>query len=233
MNWDISMPSYLGYISGMLWNPNNVDVTASPVTTPYEIIVGDQISDMIGFDRNKDYEPWGHITCGGSIANIEAMWSSRNLKFYPLSLQATVNDPNNAEELGAAKEYKVRVPAKDFPDEAGGNEFVERSLGECSTWQLLNLDVDDACKMAEGVAKQAGPDMTMDRLSELAHPHSYTSMGIASFLIKHKVNSPRCFCPATCHYSWPKAATVLGIGEDNLILVNVDDKARQDVNRKF
>lgn len=63
MNWDISMPAVLGYISGMVWNPNNVDVTASPITTPYEIIAADQICDMIGFDRSTS-EPWGHITCG-------------------------------------------------------------------------------------------------------------------------------------------------------------------------
>ena len=66
MNWDVSMPAVLGYISGMLWNPNNVDVTASPVTTPYEILAGKQICHMIGFDPNiKDGpKPWGHITCG-------------------------------------------------------------------------------------------------------------------------------------------------------------------------
>lgn len=68
MNWDISMPAVLGYISGMVWNPNNVDVTASPITTPYEIIAADQICDMIGFDRtNPEYQPWGHITCGEYI----------------------------------------------------------------------------------------------------------------------------------------------------------------------
>ena len=65
MNWDISMPAVLGYISGMVWNPNNVDVTSSPITTRYEIIAAEQICEMIGFDNtHTDYQPWGHITCG-------------------------------------------------------------------------------------------------------------------------------------------------------------------------
>ncbi|CAB3994442.1 group II decarboxylase family [Paramuricea clavata] len=224
MNWDISMPAVLGYISGMVWNPNNVDVTASPITTPYEIIAADQICDMIGFDRSK-IEPWGHITCGGSIANIEAVWSSRNMKFYPLSLQDAVMAEA---QLAGAKTYKVNVPAKPDPQPRGDQPFVQEELQNCSVWQLLNLDVDDACSMAEGVAGAAG--VSMDILSGLVHPYAYTSIGIYSFLQKHSINSPKLFVPATCHYSWPKAATVLGLGEDNLIHINVTALARQDMN---
>ena len=84
--------------------------------------------------------------------------------------------------------------------------------------------------MAQGVAKAAG--VKMDDLSALMHRYAYTSVGIASFLQKHNINSPRLFVPATCHYSWPKAATVLGIGEDNLIHINVTALARQDMDRK-
>ena len=108
------------------------------------------------------------------------------------------------------------------------DDFISRPLSECSIWQLLNIDVDDACKMADGVAKAAGVDM--DTLSNLAHKHTYTSRGIYDFLKDHNINSPRSFCPATCHYSWPKAATVLGLGEDNLILVEVDRDARQKIS---
>jgi hypothetical protein len=85
--------------------------------------------------------------------------------------------------------------------------------------------------MAVGVAGAAG--VTMDTLSGLVHPYAYTSIGIHSFLQKHNINSPRLFVPATCHYSWPKAATVLGLGEDNLIHINVTALARQDMDRKY
>ncbi|XP_028411012.1 uncharacterized protein LOC114533638 [Dendronephthya gigantea] len=217
MNWDISMPAVLGYISGMVWNPNNVDVTASPITTPYEIIAAEQICDMIGFDRTKTIDPWGHITCGGSIANIEAMWASRNMKFYPLSLQDAVMAEG---ELSGAKTYMVNV----FKP---GSGFTNVELQHCTVWQLLNVDVDDACNMSADIAKAA--KVTMDKLSELVHPYAYTSIGIYNFLTKHNIKSPRVFVPATCHYSWPKAATVLGLGEDNLIHIKVDKMARQEM----
>ena len=85
--------------------------------------------------------------------------------------------------------------------------------------------------MASDVAVAAG--VTLDQLSTYVHPYAYTSIGIYNFLKKHDINSPRLFVPATCHYSWPKAATVLGLGEDNLIHVEVDALARQDMSSKY
>ena len=84
--------------------------------------------------------------------------------------------------------------------------------------------------MAQGVAAAAG--VTTDVLSGLVHRYAYTSIGISTFLQKHSIHSPRLFVPATCHYSWPKAATVLGLGEDNLIHINVTALARQSMERK-
>ena len=85
--------------------------------------------------------------------------------------------------------------------------------------------------MAQGIATAA--NVEMDTLSELVHPYAYTSLGIYNFLKKHNIKSPRVFVPATCHYSWPKAATVLGLGEDNLIHIKVDKMARQDMVREY
>ena len=93
MTWDVTMPSILGYMSGLLWNQNNVDATASPVTTAMEIEVGKQLCDLMEFkhdEREKNVEAWGHITSCGSIANLESMWSARNLKYHPIAVKAAV-----------------------------------------------------------------------------------------------------------------------------------------------
>ena len=46
----------------------------------------------------------GHLTAGGSVANIEAIWAGRNVKYFPLGLQeALLKD----ERLSGAKGYKV------------------------------------------------------------------------------------------------------------------------------
>ena len=34
--------------------------------------------------------PGVHITSGGSVANIEALWAARNLKFSPLAVKAAL-----------------------------------------------------------------------------------------------------------------------------------------------
>ena len=55
-------------------------------------------------------------------------------------------------------------------------------------------------------------------------------LGIGDFVIKNKIKKlPKLCSPGTNHYSWPKSATVLGIGDSNIIAIPVDGKARQDL----
>lgn len=75
---DLSMPAMLGYMMAMMYNPNNVAIEASPISTVAEIQVGEQLCDMFGFvnDPENKSEPtaWGHVTCGGTVANLESIW---------------------------------------------------------------------------------------------------------------------------------------------------------------
>ena len=78
MTVDQSLPAILGYLSTMFYNPNNVAFEASPFTTLIELEVGNQLCDMLGY---KTYEDdcdtplsWGHITCDGTVANLESIW---------------------------------------------------------------------------------------------------------------------------------------------------------------
>jgi hypothetical protein len=81
MTCDTSLPAILGYISTSLFNPNNVSVEASPVTTLLEIEAGQQLCKMLGYrlkegtvlpgfegevegplDAEKgEVEAWGHV----------------------------------------------------------------------------------------------------------------------------------------------------------------------------
>ena len=65
----------------MLHNPNNVTLEASPITTRYEMEVARQLAGLMGYSG----ETWGHITSGGTIANFEALWVARNLKYFPIA----------------------------------------------------------------------------------------------------------------------------------------------------
>ncbi|KAI9872352.1 MAG: hypothetical protein M1830_001742 [Pleopsidium flavum] len=78
MCMDISMPALLGYFMTMLYNPNNVSIEVSPLTTLAEMEAGQQLCRLFGYntDRNNEELPvaWGHITCGGTVANLESIW---------------------------------------------------------------------------------------------------------------------------------------------------------------
>ena len=78
---DVSMPATLGYLMALMYNPNNVAVEGSPLTSIIEYDVGQQLCNMIGLEVNPSAtlalakpSAWGHITCDGSVANMEAMW---------------------------------------------------------------------------------------------------------------------------------------------------------------
>ena len=97
------MPANLGYITALLFNQNNCAAEASTVTTKLEVEVGTDLSVMMGYDKDKCM---GHLTAGGSVANIEAVWAARNVKYFPLGLhEALLKEDVFADVRG----YKVRI----------------------------------------------------------------------------------------------------------------------------
>ena len=78
-----TIPSIAGYFAGMLYNPNNVSREAAPVTVHLEIEAAGMIAEMLGYDRDTC---WAHLTSGGTIANAEALWIARSVRYLPLLL---------------------------------------------------------------------------------------------------------------------------------------------------
>ncbi|MDZ7373683.1 MAG: aminotransferase class I/II-fold pyridoxal phosphate-dependent enzyme [candidate division KSB1 bacterium] len=70
---DPGIPAIVAYFATMLINPNNHAYEGGPVTTEMELEVVDDLKRMLGFDRG-----WGHLTSGGTLANMEAMWAVRD-----------------------------------------------------------------------------------------------------------------------------------------------------------
>jgi tyrosine decarboxylase len=84
MNSDVLMPATLAYFATMLYNPNNVAWEGSPATTELEIEVGLELAEMMGFNRETAF---GHITSGGTVANLEGLWVARNIKSVPMAIK--------------------------------------------------------------------------------------------------------------------------------------------------
>ena len=72
------MASMLGYFMTMMYNPNNVALEASPLSTVAEIEVGEQLCELFGYNIDEDNletpTGWGHVTCDGTVANLESIW---------------------------------------------------------------------------------------------------------------------------------------------------------------
>lgn len=70
MNSDVALPGTLGYLVAMLFNQNNVAPEGGPMTTVLEREVGEDLCKMLGYSSGG----WAHLTCGGSVSNLESMW---------------------------------------------------------------------------------------------------------------------------------------------------------------
>ncbi|NEQ37240.1 MAG: decarboxylase [Okeania sp. SIO3I5] len=223
MLWDMTMPAILGYFGAMLYNPNNVAFEASTATTLLEMWVGDDLCRMLGYTIPDETEiekgairPWGHITCGGTVANIEAIWSARNLKFYPIAFQAALK---NESSLAAAKNIKISLPTGE-----------SKLLIELDTWSLLNLKSDDILALPSRLTQEY--EINSEAIAEAVSKYSLQNIGIQEFshkFLRDIAALPVFLVPGTKHYSFPKAAAILGIGSSNIINVPVDEDARMSI----
>jgi len=225
MNWDLTLPGFIGYFAAMLYNQNNVAAEASPVTTLLEVQVGKDLCKMLGFHVSKEGQPndqnlpesWGHITCDGSIANGEAMWAARNLKFLPVALAAAI-----AVEPELAKAKRVTVATCGV-----GRDY----LLELDLWSLLNLPIDEVINLSSNIVEQSGIDESLIR--KAIDEYSVQSLGLVKFqqrfLDTYEQAEPVVFVPATAHYSWPKSAALLGLGTTAVRPVEVDLDGRMSM----
>jgi hypothetical protein len=145
-----------------------------------------------------------------TVANIEAIWSARNLKLYPLAIKAALLDERDA-ALAAARELMVALPS--------GSEAKRIEL---DTWQLLNLNADDVLAIGARLNTQFGidPKLVGETISRL----SVQPLGLAAFAGRFlgTIGPLRVVAPGTKHYSFPTAVALLGLGADSLQNVPVD-----------
>ncbi len=217
MNWELTLPAMLGYFSAMLYNPNNVAFEGSTATTILELLVGDDICRMLGYEISSPNapRPWGHITCDGTVANIEAVWAARNVKLYPLAVQEALRTDGS---LAGAAGMEVAT--------SGG----ARRLVDIDPWDVLNLRADDVLALPGRLQQEFG--IHGEDVGKAIARFSVQTLGLVEFHRRflRDLPSPVLFVPGTKHYSFPKAAALLGIGAENLRDVPVDLEARLDVD---
>jgi glutamate/tyrosine decarboxylase-like PLP-dependent enzyme len=219
---DQTLPSVLGYFAGMLYNPNNVTPEAAPVTVEWELEVASDILRMLGYAvpppagahhrQTRREFGWAHITSGGTVANLEALWVARNARYFPLTAREVCRRLGislNVKRLGEFEAVPIQtLDARECldvkPNEA---TFLLPRLLEAVRQKL---DVAEA--EAWRILSEGGIDLS--------------TRGV---LNAYSTAPPVVFASGTAHYSIVKAADVLGFGRDNVVLVDVDRHFRLDV----
>ena len=213
MSSDLTMASLVGYFATMLYNPNNVAAEASPVTTRMELEVAAQLARMIGYDAERQ---WGHLTSGGTVANFEALWVARNVKYLPVAVR------------WAAQAVGVEGVAVTLP---GG---ARADLAELGLWELLNLSPDAALDALDAFRARLDGAVDGARAAEALARNSLSGLGYQEFGRRlssefgDSLPSGVVLVPSTAHYSWEKICRSLGIGATQLVHVPVDCRFRMD-----
>ena len=233
---ETTIPALVGSLAGLLYNSNNVTSETGSVTVEYEIDACRRLVEMIGFTPPPDppevvtessiqrYRQlleqeysWCHLTSGGTVANIEALWIARTVRYFPLSIQ------------DVAKAIGLEIRAEVRPG-------VWRDMRDLARRELLLLPPRVALELVpaylEAVRAKLGSSMEDSELAEAAWAYLETESqysvanGISRCLADFP---PAIFVSGAAHYSISKALNLLGLGRDALVTVSLDSRFRLDM----
>ena len=212
MSSDLLIPGLVARLLTTLYNPNNVSEESAPVTLARELQTGRDLAAMFGFNVDPSAEPcaWGHLTSGGTVANYEALWNFRAVKFYGIALRDGVGKADVA---------------------TGPVGPLEKELAEYGTWELLNMTISQMIELRREVALavRTQDPAAFPRLRQAVMSERIEMVGLAEFFARHPdVRPPRVLAASSAHYSWEKGMKVLGLGTAQLVKVAVDDHMRLD-----
>jgi hypothetical protein len=84
---------------------------------------------------------------------------------------------------------------------------------DLDTWTLINLKIDDLVALPYHIAERYEIDIKV--LNKAVKNYAIQDIGILEFyrhFMSEVPRAPVALAPSTCHYSWPKAGTLLSRG---------------------
>lgn len=198
----------VGYFAGMLYNPNNVSSESAPITLELELESGRMIAQMLGYDPAKS---WSHITSGGTIANMEALWAARQNQLNGVAFQEICT------KYGIS--FSVQLPNGQHQD-----------IRQATRPVLIGLQPEVQVKLPalfEDAVKNF-PDLpaTSILMKEVKYgPYSITQNGLHAVYQKLGIE-PVILVSQAAHYSIRKITNILGLGEKSVIFLPVDQHFR-------
>ncbi len=198
-----TLPSIAGYFSAMLYNPNNVTRESAPVTVKLEIEAGKMLAKMLGYNPDTS---WSHLCSGGTLANIEALWVARSVKYLPFVLRDLITKLN-----------------------------LTHSITTCTDQHLLSLNPQSILSLFNEVyhlitIDQSNPLTLKDFIDCFRESEFNVSQNGISKIVEQIQGEPVILVPETYHYCLPKALDLLGLGRNAMIKIPVDEFFRMNVS---
>lgn len=235
MNADVFMSGIAGFFGAMMYNPNNIINVASPTTTEMEVEYINQLCKMIGFNEistqgaENNPHAWGHICSGGTLANIEALWVLRNLKYYPITLKLVSSNKGNS-FIG-----QLTIPS-----------LQGKRISDCNFAELFNMSVDDIydlmSNLSKAIANRENKELDNDTLRlKVANfydnnikEYTVQKLGVTGI---HKMvfeqgchlDLPVVYVSHTHHYSWEKAMDIIGLGVQQLHFIETNNNFQLNI----
>ncbi|HEX7336905.1 MAG TPA: pyridoxal-dependent decarboxylase [Gemmatimonadales bacterium] len=201
-----TIAAQIGYFATMLYNPNNIAAEISPVTTRLELEVAGDLARMIGYDPARS---WGHLTSGGTVANFEALWLARSVRYLPVAI------------AGAATELGLELPVR-----TARGAVV--SITGLPLWDLLNIPGEAALDVWD----QLWSSGNRAEIQRAVANHSLAAIGYQEYSRRLALDygdplpAGVVLVAATAHYSWEKIVRALGIGSNQLVYIPLDARFR-------
>ncbi|HEX5959921.1 MAG TPA: pyridoxal-dependent decarboxylase [Rhodanobacteraceae bacterium] len=188
---DLLLPALAAQFLVLPYNPNNISGDTAPVTVDLEIKIGLQLARLFGYpdDPGRPDCAFGHLTSGGTLANLQALRLALAMKAFPVALRA-------AAPTGLATP-KDDWTAFNLPPAA-----IVALLDAWETY-LTKLPPAERRSCVEAVACQ--------RIETLGHADF--------FYRHPEIHLPIVIAPASAHYSWRKGMQLLGLGAGRLVPV--------------
>lgn len=186
---DVLLPGLAAQILTLPYNPNNVSEDAAPITVDLEVQVGLQLAKLLGYPHDPA-EPdcaFGHLTSGGTLANIQALRLALALKAFPVALRA-------------ASPPDLSVPNDDW---TAFNLPPAEAVALLDRWQTW-LAALPAAERGRWVRR-----CEAERLEHMGHS--------AFFARHPQLRPPLVLTSGSAHYSWPKGARLVGLGTEQCI----------------
>ncbi len=231
---DPALPALIGYFAGSLYNQNNVVQEAAPETVRCEGEYLAAVARMVGYpalvgetvdpSSTRDFS-FGHLTSGGTTANMEVLWTVRNIRFFPIALRLILAESDAFDDIGVH-----RIPIT-------GADHETRLLGEASTAELFNLPIPEIVRLKRETGKllKTASPIQSDRFR--AELPTVRRIGMGSLQERYRLAfpsdplaAPVVLVSKSAHYCWKKAMDLTGLGSQFLRTIGVDQHLRMDVD---